>query len=57
MFLCIMADFVKAFWSGASFELLRDVSLAVAGMYRLYVVLYYDGEVVRETWPEHYSGE
>jgi len=42
-----VADFAMAFWAGASFELLRDVPLAVAGKYRLYVVLYYDGGVVR----------
>lgn len=41
------ADLIMAFWSGVSFELIRDSAAAKDGKYVLVVAIYYDGGVLR----------
>jgi HK97 family phage major capsid protein len=41
------ADLVMAFWSGISFEIVRDKTLAIAGMRTLVLSVYYDAGVIR----------
>lgn len=46
------ADLVVGFWAGASFELIRDPSLAINGLHRMCAILHYDGGILR---PQSFS--
>ena len=42
-----LQDYYMAFWSGLSFEVLKDHTLAKAGLSAIHFTMYYDGGVVR----------
>lgn len=42
-----LQDYFMAFWSGLSFEMIRDSTLAKTGLTALHFTMYYDGGVVR----------
>ena len=42
-----LADYYMAFWSGLSFDVIKDHTLAKSGLTAVHFTMYYDGGVVR----------